>query len=60
LNDIKALIEKPYLSAIEKILIVDKFKTIFSYILNLTDGKEDGQNLAALADHRGSTYKTMK
>lgn len=36
------------LSYDEKIFIVDKFKTIFSYITYLSNGKKDGQNLSAL------------
>jgi hypothetical protein len=48
LTDLKALIEKEDLSADEKTLIVDKFKTIFSYITYLTDGKADGTNLSVL------------
>lgn len=52
LTDLKALIEKTDLTANEKMLIVDKFKTIFSYITYLTDGKYDGANLATLISQR--------
>ncbi|MEI6118269.1 MAG: hypothetical protein WCP92_03325 [bacterium] len=45
LIQLKTLMEGT-LTAAEKMLIVDKFKTIFSYITYLTDGKADGTNLS--------------
>ncbi len=57
--DLKALIDSP-LSDYEKVIIVDKFKTIFSYILILTDGKIDGANVYAYARDRGTFYTTME
>ena len=48
LTDLKSLMERTDLTPNEKMLIVDKFKTIFSYIIELTDGKNDGQKLYAL------------
>lgn len=60
LTDLKALIEKEDLSADEKTLIVDKFKTIFSYITYLTDGKADGTNLSVLINaFRWIEYKKL-
>ena len=52
LTDLKTLIEKPDLSSEEIMLIVDKFKTIFSYITYLSDEKSDGTNLSALISTR--------
>lgn len=60
LPDLKSLIEKPDLSVNERILIVDKFKTIFSYITYLSDGKADGSNLSALITRRWSIYTSME
>lgn len=59
LVDLKILMESD-LSANEKMLIVDKFKTIFSYIVYLSDGKNDGTNLSALISSRKNAYKNMK
>jgi len=60
-NDFKTFIEKKDLSADEKMIIVDKFKTIFSYLTYLTNGKNDGNDLNALINnHRKDTYKKME
>jgi hypothetical protein len=49
------------LSHNEQILIVDKFKTIFSYITYLSDGKNDGKNLSELiSSTRKNVYTKMK
>lgn len=56
---LKALIDSN-LSTTDKALIVDKFKTIFSYILILTDGKIDGRDVATTANGRGEYYRTIK
>ena len=58
-DDFKTLIEST-LSKNEKMLIVDKFKTIFSYITILTDGMNDWANLSTLISWRKNIYKTMK
>jgi hypothetical protein len=47
------------LTANEKMLIVDKFKTIFSYVLTLSDGKYDGANLAVEIGKRNTQYTKM-
>ncbi len=60
LPDLKALIERTDLTPNEKMLIVDKFKTIFSYVIELTDGKNDGKKLSSLISVRKLTYTTMK
>lgn len=60
MSDLKSLMESTTLSPDEKIFIVDKFKTIFSYITYLSDGKNDGQNLAALIAGRKEVYTKMK
>lgn len=57
LTELKSLIDTTN-SWDEKIFIVDKFKTIFSYITHLTDGQNDGQNLQKIINTR-STYKKM-
>ena len=59
LPQLKSLMESN-LSYNEKIFIVDKFKTIFSYITYLSDGKQDGQNLSALISQRRDIYTKMK
>jgi len=59
LPELKQLIERPDLSANEKMLIVDKFKTIFSYITILTNGKWDWQDLNKLIEKRKNIYQTM-
>lgn len=56
---LKTLIDSN-LSSTDKALIVDKFKTIFSYILVLTDGKIDGRDVATTANGRGEGYRTIK
>lgn len=53
-------IEKPDLSSLDKIYIVDKFKTIFSYITCLTDGKHDGSDLVENVGWRWLVYTKMK
>ena len=61
LTNLKLLIEKKDLLDNEKMLIVDKFKTIFSYMTYLTNGKDDVKNLNDLInDHRKDTYTGMK
>ncbi len=59
LIQLKTLMEGT-LTAAEKMLIVDKFKTIFSYITYLTDGKADGTNLSTEIKRRWKIYQTMK
>jgi hypothetical protein len=59
LPDLKSLIERTDLTPNEKMLIVDKFKTIFSYVLELTDGTNDGKKLSSLISVRKLTYTTM-
>ena len=58
LTDLKTLIDNTT-SNEQKILIVDKFKTIFSYITNLTDGNADGTNLKNIISHRDNLYTGM-
>ncbi len=58
LTDLKNLINSAQ-SIEEKMLIVDKFKTIFSYIIELTDGKNDYNDLMQNIKIRGLHYKTM-
>ena len=59
-DDFKTLIEST-LSKNEKMLIVDKFKTIFSYVVELTNWTNDGANLERkITYERWSVYKTMK
>ena len=61
LTDLKALIEKTDLTANERMLIVDKFKTIFSYLIYLSNGKLDGADLADLINnHRWTRYKRIE
>ena len=36
---------------------MDKFKAIFSYITDLTDGNADGTNLTYLMNRHGPVYK---
>ena len=55
----KSLINNTEISREEKTLIVDKFKTIFSYDIYLSDGRNDGSNLATLIGERKDTYKRI-
>ena len=65
LNDtnLSALKQKIYewnLSNIEKTLIVDRFKMLFSYHINLTDGQKDWANLVSAINGRWNIYKKLK
>lgn len=60
---LKSLIDKKDLKPSEKMLIVDRFKAIFSFVLPLTNGKDNGKYLSTLidgTDGRGSVYKTLR
>lgn len=59
LLELKNLMNDPAITAEQKRYIVDAFKPIFSYIINLTDGKQDGKNLNLLINQRKNIYKTM-
>ncbi len=57
LTDLKSLIEEPAITESDKVFVVDKFKAIFSYITDLTDGNADGTNLTYLMNRHGPVYK---
>ncbi|MEI6672240.1 MAG: hypothetical protein WCL02_02525 [bacterium] len=60
LSDLRTLMDRNDLSADEKRFIVDKFKTIFSYITEITDGKNGGAVLEWLVKDRGNKYTQVK
>ncbi len=59
LTEVKNLIESNTLTDADRAFIVDKFKAIFSYIIYLTDGINDGANLTATVNGRKDIYKKM-
>jgi hypothetical protein len=61
LSDLKQYIELWNPSPEEKVLIVDRFKMLFSYHIDLTDGQKDGQKdwekLASTVSTRWNAYE---
>ena len=59
LSALKQKIDGWNLSNVEKTLIVDRFKMLFSYHINLTDGQRDGANLVSAINGRWNVYERL-
>lgn len=59
LSALKQKIDGWDLSNVEKTLIVDRFKMLFSYHINLTDGQRDGANLVSAINGRWNVYERL-
>ena len=59
LNALKQKIDEWNLSNVEKTLIVDRFKMLFSYHISLTDGQRDGANLSYAISRRWNVYERL-
>ena len=59
LNDLKGKLRENNMTTKDKVMVVDRFKMIFSYLSQLTDWKVDGQNLNAEINRRGTKYKEL-
>ena len=60
LNELKQMIDTWNVSDEEKALIVDRFKMIFSYHIDLSDWQNDWKYLESLADQRWNVYENLK
>ncbi len=59
LSALKQKIDGWGLSNIEKTLIVDRFKMLFSYHISLTDGQKDWANLVSAINGRWNVYERL-
>jgi len=59
-KELREKMEDSSLSNEEKVMIVDRFKAIFSYHIVLSDGKNDGDYLKSLISNRHEEYKKLK
>ncbi len=59
-KELREKMEDSSLSNEEKVMIVDRFKAIFSYHIVLSDGKNDGDYLKSLISNRYEEYKKLR